>query len=138
MWRLAQRGYEPPRANVCATRSKFPVLRDFYDFAAKYLDDSATLTVPADIPKALEKELGDIAIRAFTALGADGLARVDFFVSPTGGIVINEINTMPGFTSISMFPRMWNAAPFPTLNSSITSWGCDRSWTGNALKRSNQ
>lgn len=124
---LAQRGYEPPRASVCA-EIKVSDAHDFYDFAAKYLDDSATLTVPADIPVALEKELGDIAIRAFTALGADGLARVDFFVSPTGDIVINEINTMPGFTSISMFPRMWNASglSYPELVDHLIEVAIDR------------
>ena len=124
---LAERGYASARASVCA-EIKVSQAHEFYDFAAKYLDDSATLTVPADIPEALEKELGDIAVRAFTALGADGLARVDFFVAPTGEIVINEINTMPGFTTISMFPRMWQASglSYPELVDHLIAVALDR------------
>jgi D-alanine-D-alanine ligase len=81
---------------------------EFYDFEAKYLDDSATLVVPADLPDGVEDEVRTLAVRAFDALGCDGLARADFFVRPDGRIIINEVNTMPGFTSISMYPRMWS------------------------------
>lgn len=105
---LAGVGSQEPRASLCA-EIVVSDAHEFYDFRAKYLDNSATLTVPADIPEALQKELRDLAVRAFTALGADGLARVDFFVT-ADGIVINEVNTMPGFTAISMFPRMWQAS----------------------------
>jgi len=105
---LAGLGFDDPQASVCAEIEVSPA-HEFYDFEAKYLDDSATLTVPANISDELHKELAELAVRAFLALGADGLARVDFFVSDAG-IVINEINTMPGFTSISMFPRMWQAS----------------------------
>lgn len=80
---------------------------DFYDFEAKYLDDSADLIVPADLPDAVHERIGRLAIRAFEALGCEGLARVDFFLLADGRILINELNTMPGFTPISMFPRMW-------------------------------
>lgn len=82
---------------------------EFYDFAAKYLDDSATLVVPAEMPGPVEDRVRALAIRAFEALDCAGLARVDFFVRPDSEIVLNEVNTMPGFTSISMFPRMWAA-----------------------------
>ncbi len=82
---------------------------EFYDFEAKYLDDSATLVVPADLPEAVEEKVRSLAVRAFDALACDGLARVDFFVRPGGEVILNEVNTMPGFTAISMFPRMWAA-----------------------------
>lgn len=81
----------------------------FYDFDAKYLDDSATLVVPAELPPAIEDQVRRLAVRAFDALACDGLARVDFFVLPDGSVIVNEVNTMPGFTSISMYPRMWLA-----------------------------
>ena len=81
--------------------------RDFYDFEAKYLNDAAILTVPADISESIAVQVRDIAIRSFEALECEGLARVDFFVQPNGSIVVNEVNTMPGFTPNSMFPRMW-------------------------------
>jgi len=82
---------------------------EFYDFEAKYLDDSATLVVPADLPADVEDRVRSASVRAFDALSCDGLARVDFFVRDDGSIVLNEVNTMPGFTSISMYPRMWAA-----------------------------
>jgi D-alanine-D-alanine ligase len=80
---------------------------EFYDFEAKYLDDSATLVVPAELPDGVEDRVRAIAVRAFDALACDGLARVDFFLREDGELVLNEVNTMPGFTSISMYPRMW-------------------------------
>jgi D-alanine-D-alanine ligase len=97
-----------PQASVCA---EIVVHGDheFYDFEAKYLDDSATLVVPAELPPDVVDRVRDLAVRAFDALDCDGLARVDFFVRDTGQIVVNEVNTMPGFTSISMYPRMWAA-----------------------------
>lgn len=82
---------------------------DFYDFDAKYLDNSADLIVPAVLPAEIAKEVKDKSVQAFNALGCEGLARCDFFVKSTGEVLINEINTLPGFTDISMFPRMWQA-----------------------------
>lgn len=88
----------------------------FYDFATKYLDDGAELDVPADIADDIADELRRLAIRTFKALDCQGLARVDFFLTDAGPVV-NEINTMPGFTTISMYPRMWAATgmDYPTL-----------------------
>jgi D-alanine-D-alanine ligase len=80
---------------------------DFYDFDAKYLDDVATFDIPADLPEEVTARIHDLSRRAFDALDAQGLARVDFFVRPDGDVVINEVNTLPGFTPISMYPRMW-------------------------------
>lgn len=91
---------------------------EFYDFAAKYLPEEHTeLDVPADLPDACATELREMAARAFVAIGCEGLARVDFFLMPDGALVINEINTMPGFTPTSMFPRMWAATglDYPAL-----------------------
>lgn len=82
----------------------------FYDFEAKYLDDSATLVVPADLKPAVEERVRAMAVAAFDALACEGLARVDFFLKPDGSLVLNEVNTMPGFTSISLYPRMWQAS----------------------------
>jgi D-alanine-D-alanine ligase len=88
----------------------------FYDFATKYLDDAAELDVPAKVADHVADAVRQLAIRAFAALDCAGLARVDFFLTDDGP-VINEINTMPGFTTISMYPRMWAASgiDYPTL-----------------------
>jgi len=91
---------------------------EFYDFEAKYLPEEATeLDVPAHLPESTAAELRALAARAFTAVGCEGLARVDFFLMPDGSLVVNELNTMPGFTPLSMFPRMWAATglDYPAL-----------------------
>jgi len=81
---------------------------EFYDLEAKYLADQQTeLDIPADLPDDLAHRLRSMAARAFEAVGCEGLARVDFFVLPDGSLVINELNTMPGFTPTSMYPQMW-------------------------------
>ena len=83
--------------------------RDFYDFEAKYLDeDSVDLVIPADITPEELQEMQRIARKAFAAIGGEGLARVDFFLTKDG-FLVNEINTMPGFTRLSMFPSLWQA-----------------------------
>jgi D-alanine-D-alanine ligase len=108
-------GGDAPRASRCAEI----IVRghEFYDFDAKYLDDSAELIVPAALDGAVEDAVRQLAIDSFVALGCEGLARVDFFVTAAGEILVNEVNTMPGFTPISMFPRMWAATgvDYPTL-----------------------
>ena len=84
---------------------------DFYDFEAKYLDEAGvTLACPADLPAGIVEAVRDVAVRTFEAVGCEGLARVDVFVTPDGDVVVNEINTMPGFTPYSMYPRMWEAS----------------------------
>jgi D-alanine-D-alanine ligase len=83
---------------------------EFYDFEAKYLPEEATeLDVPAKLSDDVTAEVRSLSARAFEAVGCEGLARVDFFYLPDGSLVVNEINTMPGFTPLSMFPRMWAA-----------------------------
>jgi D-alanine-D-alanine ligase len=91
---------------------------EFYDFAAKYLPEEHTeLDVPADLPDDVAAQLREHAARAFEAVSCEGLARVDFFVMPDNSLIVNEINTMPGFTPTSMYPRMWAASglDYPAL-----------------------
>ncbi len=91
---------------------------DFYDFAAKYLPEENTrLDVPAELEDTVAQEVRRLSAVAFEALSCEGLARVDFFLLADGRVVLNEINTMPGFTPTSMFPRMWAATgvPYPEL-----------------------
>ena len=83
---------------------------EFYDFEAKYLDDATQLIVPAEIPEEIANQIRAYAIQAFNLIGAEGLARVDFFLNADGSLVLNEINTMPGFTATSMYPRLWQAS----------------------------
>jgi len=80
---------------------------EFYDFEAKYLDGSTTVVLPQDLPA---EEIQRAAVTAFDALGCEGLARVDFFYPNDGSLIINEINTMPGFTSTSVYPKLWSHA----------------------------
>ncbi len=102
-------GPDGPAASVCAEIIVRPG-HDFYDFEAKYLEDAADLVVPADLPAEVVDQVRSLAVRAFEGLACEGLARVDFFVTADGRAIVNEVNTMPGFTSISMFPRVWQAA----------------------------
>ena len=83
---------------------------EFYDFEAKYLDGATRIDIPAPFDPLVNQAIREYAVRAFKAIGASGLARVDFFVTPTNEIIINEINTMPGFTASSAFPKMWAAS----------------------------
>ncbi len=94
---------------------------EFYDFEAKYLDDSCEYDIPANLPDRVTKRVQEYACRTFSALDCAGLARVDFFITPELDVYLNEINTMPGFTSTSMFPRMWSATglEYPKLVSRL-------------------
>jgi len=89
---------------------------EFYDFEAKYLDDATKLIVPAEIPDEIANQIRAYAIQAFNLIGAEGLARVDFFLNADGSLVLNEINTMPGFTATSMYPRLWQATGITYVN----------------------
>jgi D-alanine-D-alanine ligase len=92
--------------------------REFYDYEAKYLDDASKTVIPAGLPPATAAEIQRLSIEAFRAIDASGLARVDFLVDgESGEIYLNEINTMPGFTNISMYSKMWEASgvPYPEL-----------------------
>jgi len=93
--------------------------REFYDYTAKYADDSGTeLIVPANIPAETARHAQELALAAFRAIDGSGMARVDFFLERASGrLMVNEINTIPGFTSVSMYPQMWQASgiPYPEL-----------------------
>lgn len=107
---LGTLGDEPAEASVVA-EIVVDDEHDFYDFEAKYLPEQATeLAVPADLDPEVADEIQRLSVSAFEALDCEGLARVDFFLLADGSLVINEINTMPGFTPTSMFPRMWAAS----------------------------
>ena len=79
---------------------------EFYDYEAKYILGTSGLSIPADIPEAAAKEIRETAVRAFRLMGCSGLARVDFFLKEDGTVILNEMNTMPGFTQISMYPKL--------------------------------
>ena len=109
-----------PTASVCGEVTLTGGGHEFYDFEAKYLPegvDFAALSVPADLPDEVAAEIRAQALTAFGAIEGEGLARVDFFLEEDGRILVNEINTMPGFTPYSMFPRVWAASgiDYPTL-----------------------
>lgn len=101
-------GNEKPIASL---PGEIIVNRDFYSYDAKYLDaEGARLQIPAKLPAQVTKNLRAMAIRAYQALCCEGMARVDFFVQSDGRVLVNEINTIPGFTKISMYPKMWEAS----------------------------
>jgi D-alanine-D-alanine ligase len=102
---------------------------EFYDYTAKYLDEGSQLVIPARITKKQMKQLQEMAIAAFQAVDCSGLARVDFLMDPKSGkIFLNEINTMPGFTSISMYPKLWAASgiEYPQLIDRLVQLGLER------------
>jgi D-alanine-D-alanine ligase len=102
---------------------------EFYDYAAKYLDEGSQLIIPAKLSKAESKRVKELAIAAFRAVDCSGLARVDFLMDPKSRkIYLNEINTMPGFTSISMYPKLWAASgvSYPELIERLIQLGIER------------
>ncbi|MET3706048.1 D-alanine--D-alanine ligase family protein [Arthrobacter sp. UYEF6] len=108
---LEGRGTDSPRTSMPGEISVAAGTHEFYDFNAKYVeDDAASLSCPADIPEEAIVRVRELAAAAFDAVGAEGLSRVDFFYTPDGDLIINEINTMPGFTPKSMYPQMWAAS----------------------------
>ena len=107
---LEGRGTDAPRTSMPGEISVAGGGHEFYDFNAKYVDDAADLSCPADLPDEAAARVRELAAVAFDAVGAEGLSRVDFFYTPEGELIINEINTMPGFTPKSMYPQMWRAS----------------------------
>lgn len=99
---------------VASAVSEIHPKHEFYDYEAKYVDGSTAFTVPADIPSATADELRALALRAYRAIDCAGMARVDFFLETVSGrLLLNEINTIPGFTAISQYPKMWEASGLP-------------------------
>lgn len=107
---LEGRGTDAPRTSMPGEIAVAGGGHEFYDFNAKYVDDAAALSCPADLPDEAIARVRELAAVAFDAVGAEGLSRVDFFYTPEGELIINEINTMPGFTPKSMYPQMWKAS----------------------------
>jgi D-alanine-D-alanine ligase len=102
---------------------------EFYDYAAKYLDDNSQLLIPAPLDEELAGRIRRMAVQAFRAIDGSGLARVDFLVNgKTNEIFLNEVNTMPGFTRISMYPKLWEASgvSYPELVDRLVKLGLDR------------
>ncbi|MFC8801273.1 D-alanine--D-alanine ligase family protein [Promicromonospora sp. NPDC057138] len=126
---LGGRGGARARASLPGEIVVTDETKKFYDYEAKYFDESAVeLTCPADLPDHVTKEIQEIAVRAFEAVDAEGLARVDVFVTPDGQVIVNEINTMPGFTPFSMYPRMWQASgvSYPELIDELVQLALER------------
>jgi len=112
-------------------------VKEFYDYNAKYLDEGSELLIPAKLTKSETKKVQELAVQAFRAVDCSGLARVDFLMDPkTHKIYLNEINTMPGFTSISMYPKLWAASglSYPQLIEKLIQLGIER----HADKKKNQ
>jgi D-alanine-D-alanine ligase len=108
-------GNEHPQASVCG---EVLPSREFYSYEAKYMDGTSGLVIPAQLPDGVAEQIRAYAIRAYEAIDCAGMARVDFFVEKTTNkIYLNELNTLPGFTSISMYPKLWQASglPYPEL-----------------------
>jgi D-alanine-D-alanine ligase len=113
---IAVLGNDDPVASIAG--EIVPRGHAFYDYEAKYLDEQgAELLIPAPLDEATHAEVRRLAVAAFRAAECAGMARVDFFVRPTGEVILNEINTIPGFTQISMYPKLWEASglPYPEL-----------------------
>ena len=108
---VAVMGNRSPVASVCG---EIDSGADFYDYDAKYVTDSSVAYIPARLPESISEQVRDLAVKAYCAIGCQGLSRVDFFVTYEGdSIILNEINTIPGFTSISMFPKLFAASGIP-------------------------
>jgi D-alanine-D-alanine ligase len=119
-------GNEYPKASVIG---EITFQSDFYDYETKYTAGLADLTIPANLPAEVVAQLQAMAIKAFVAIDGAGLGRVDFFyVESTGEVLINEINTFPGFTATSMYPELWTATgvPFPTLVDQLVQLALER------------
>lgn len=103
-------GNENPKASICGEVITGDAHK-FYSYEAKYIDEvGATIQIPAKIPKSLQNEIQNLAVKTFKTLELEGMARVDFFLDRKGKIFVNEVNTIPGFTNISMYPALWQAS----------------------------
>jgi D-alanine-D-alanine ligase len=119
-------GNDNPRASL---PGEVIPARGFYDYQDKYIDGKTTFRIPAELPDELTERIRQLAVRAFLALDCAGMARVDFFLEKaTGRLYINEINSIPGFTEISMYPKLWGVSglPFSELLDSLIQLGLER------------
>lgn len=112
---------------------------EFYSYEAKYLDpEGAALIIPAKLPKSTVKKVWELALRTFKVLCCEGMARVDFFITKNEKVLVNEINTIPGFTNISMYPKLWEASgiPYPKLIDRLIQLALERFRKEKRLKTS--
>ncbi|MBF2064970.1 MAG: D-alanine--D-alanine ligase [Calothrix sp. C42_A2020_038] len=119
-------GNDNPKASVVG---EITYNSDFYDYETKYTEGLAKILIPAPLPESVVPQIQEMALQAFAAVDAAGLSRVDFFyVESTGEILINEINTLPGFTATSMYPQMWSytGVPFPSLVDQLIQFALER------------
>ena len=108
---VAVMGNDNPVASICG---EIDSGAEFYDYDAKYITDTSTAYIPARIPEDVQAQVREEAVKVYTAIGCQGLSRVDFFATyAENRVVFNEINTLPGFTSISMYPKLWEATGIP-------------------------
>jgi D-alanine-D-alanine ligase len=131
---LSVLGNDDPKASV---PGEIVPHREFYDYTAKYLEEGTRLLIPAKLNRAQIKKFQAYAVRAFRCLECRGMARVDFFLEKrTGRILLNEINTIPGFTSISMYPKMWEhcGLPMPQLIDRLIELALERAEVRKSLR----
>src|SRR5205823_5901969 len=119
-------GNDAPEAS---TAGEIVPAAEFYDYNAKYVDEGSALVIPAKLSRKLTRRVQELAVAAFRAVDCAGLARVDFLLDPKGDkLYVNEINTMPGFTAISMYPKLWAASglAYPKLIDRLIQLGLER------------
>jgi D-alanine-D-alanine ligase len=119
-------GNDEPEASIVG---EVVPAHEFYDYDAKYLDEGSRLLIPAPVDDAVAQQARSMAVRAFQAVDAAGMARVDFFMErTTGRLLLNELNTIPGFTRISMYPKLWEASglPYPKLIERLVELAIER------------
>jgi D-alanine-D-alanine ligase len=119
-------GNDDPVASICG---EIVPAKEFYDYDAKYNDSASELLIPARLDHTQSRQVQEMAIRAFQSVECRGLARVDFLMDPlTGHFYLNEVNTMPGFTSISMYPKLWAASglEYPALIDKLIELALER------------
>jgi len=119
-------GNEDPQASVAG---EILPSREFYSYESKYVDGTSGLVIPADLPETVAAQVRSMALQAYKAIDCSGMARVDFFVEKdTQRVTLNELNTIPGFTRISMYPKLWEASglPYPQLVDRLIELGMAR------------
>lgn len=135
---VAVLGNERPRASV---PGEVLPTHEFYSYEAKYIDENgALLQIPAKLPKPIVKKIQELAVKTFAVLECEGMARADFFVKDNGQVYVNEINTIPGFTKISMYPKLWEASgiKYPELIDRLIQLAIERYNREKKLKTSYQ
>jgi D-alanine-D-alanine ligase len=104
-------GNDDPQASICG---EVLPSREFYSYESKYVDGTSGLVIPAELPQHISGQIREYAVRAYKAIDCAGMARVDFFVDKDSNrVYLNELNTLPGFTAISMYPKLWEASGLP-------------------------